>query len=66
MGDASDKRKKEEEAFIKADKRDSGCRKAAVLLILLGKEYAAKVLAHLSEEEALGIAKEIAQTKKVD
>lgn len=65
MADDSEKKKKERDAFLKADKRDSGFKKAAVLLILLGKEYASKVLSHLSEEEALGVAKEIANTKKV-
>jgi flagellar motor switch protein FliG len=57
---------KEKHIFIKADKRDSGYKKAAILLILLGKEYASQVLSHLSEEEALGVAKAIATIQKVD
>jgi flagellar motor switch protein FliG len=64
--DEHDRRKKERDAFLKADKRDSGFKKAAILLILLGKEYASRVLSHLSEEEALGVAREIAQTKQVN
>ncbi|MBN2535462.1 MAG: flagellar motor switch protein FliG [Spirochaetales bacterium] len=66
MADESEKKKKEHDAFLKADRRDSGFKKAAVLLILLGKEHASKVLSHLSEEEALGVAKEIARTETVN
>jgi flagellar motor switch protein FliG len=39
----------------------SGSRKAAEFLILIGKEDAAKVLKHLSEDEVNGITKEIAK-----
>jgi len=49
----------------KDKKRDKGYKKAAILLVLLGKDHAVKVLKHLSEEEALGISKEIASIKKV-
>ena len=66
MADKPDRIDKEKNVFIKADKRDSGYKKAAILLILLGKEYASQVLSHLTEEEALGVAKVIANTKKVD
>ncbi len=46
--------------------RDSGYRKAAEFLILLGKEEAAKVLKHMTEEEVRGITREIALIKKID
>ncbi|MBN2441715.1 MAG: flagellar motor switch protein FliG [Spirochaetales bacterium] len=66
MADKPDRTEKEKNIFIKADKRDSGYKKAAILLILLGKEYASQVLTHLTEEEALGVAKVIATTETVD
>ncbi len=46
--------------------RDSGYRKAAEFLILLGKEEAAKVLKHMTEEEVKGITREIALIKSID
>jgi flagellar motor switch protein FliG len=52
--------------FIKETSRDTGYRKAARFLVLLGKDEAAKVLTHLSAEEVEGIAREIARTEKID
>ncbi len=46
--------------------RDSGYKKAAQFLILLGKEEAAKVLQHMTEKEVKGITREIAQIKQID
>jgi flagellar motor switch protein FliG len=52
--------------FIKETKKESGYKKAAEFLILVGKEQAAKILKHLSEEEIQGITEEIAETKSID
>ena len=52
--------------FIKETSRDTGYRKAARFLVLLGKDEAAKVLKHLSPEEVEGIAREIARTENID
>ncbi len=52
--------------FIKETSRDTGFRKAAKLLMLLGKEEAARVLRHMSPAEVEGIAREIARTEKID
>ncbi|MBN1696588.1 MAG: flagellar motor switch protein FliG [Spirochaetales bacterium] len=64
--DSGKKRYPEKDAFLKTRKRDKGYKKAAMLLIILGKEHSSEVLKHLTEEEALGIAKEIASIKKID
>ncbi len=54
-------------AAMKADDpRDKGYGKAARFLTLLGKEQAASVMKHLSEEEVAGISEEIARLDKVD
>jgi flagellar motor switch protein FliG len=63
--DSTEKTNKEQAAFLKTEKRDKGYTKAAQLLIILGKEQAAKVLKHLSEEEALAVSREIAQIQSV-
>jgi flagellar motor switch protein FliG len=52
--------------FIKETSRDAGYRKAAKLLMLLGREQAARVLKHLSPAEVEGIAREIARTQKIN
>lgn len=52
--------------FIKETARDTGFRKAARFLMLLGKEEAARVLRHLSAQEVEGIAKEIARTQNIE
>lgn len=52
--------------FIKETVRDRGYRKAAEFLLLLGKDEAAKVLKHLTEEEVKGITEEIASIKKIE
>jgi flagellar motor switch protein FliG len=52
--------------FIKETTRDAGYRKAARLLMILGKDEAAKVLSHLSPKEVEGIAQEIARTEHID
>jgi flagellar motor switch protein FliG len=46
--------------------RDSGYRKAARFLVLLGKEQASEVLKHLTEQEVAGITKEIAALERLD
>lgn len=46
--------------------RDKGYEKAARFLVLLGKEQAAEVLKHLSEEEVAGITREIAALQRMD
>jgi flagellar motor switch protein FliG len=46
--------------------RDKGYQKAARFLVLLGKEQAAEVLKHLSEEEVAGITGEIAALERMD
>jgi len=50
----------EEQGFLKKIDREKGYKKAAKFLILLGKEEAAKVLAHLTQEEIENLTKEIA------
>jgi flagellar motor switch protein FliG len=52
--------------LIKETKRETGYKKAAEFLILVGKEQAAKILKHLSEEEIQGITEEIAKTENID
>ncbi|MBN2735652.1 MAG: hypothetical protein JXR70_01635 [Spirochaetales bacterium] len=52
--------------FEKQSLKDSGYKKAAALLVLLGQEQASKVMAHLKEDEVLGITKEIAQIDKIE
>ncbi len=52
--------------FIKETSRDAGYRKAARLLMILGKDEAAKVLRHMSPKEVEGIAHEIARTEKIE
>jgi flagellar motor switch protein FliG len=52
--------------FIKETSRDTGYRKAAQFLVLLGKEEAARVLRHMSPEEIEGITKEIARTQHIE
>lgn len=50
----------EDHGFLKKIDREKGYKKAAEFLILLGKEEAAKVLAHLTQEEIENLTKEIA------
>ena len=52
--------------LAKEARRDSGYRKAAQFLIILGKEEAAKVLKHLSPEEVEGLSMEIARINSVE
>jgi flagellar motor switch protein FliG len=52
--------------FIKETSRDTGYRKAAQFLMLLGKDEAARVLRHLSPEEVEGITLEIARTQHIE
>ncbi len=52
--------------FVKETVRDTGYRKAAEFLILLGKEDAARVLGHLTEKEVKGITAEIASIKNLN
>ncbi|MFO7850655.1 MAG: flagellar motor switch protein FliG [Spirochaetia bacterium] len=47
-------------------KTGSGARKAAKLLLLLGKERASEVLRHLSQEEIEAVTKEIAKIKRIE
>jgi flagellar motor switch protein FliG len=49
-----------EEGFLKKIGREKGYKKAAEFLVVLGKEEAAKVLAHLTQEEIENLTKEIA------
>ena len=51
--------------FIKETSRDTGYRKAAQFLMLLGKEEASRVLRHMSQEEVEGITREIARTQHI-
>jgi flagellar motor switch protein FliG len=48
------------------EKKIKGYRKAAKLIILLGKDEAAKVFSHFNEDEIAGITREIARIKKID
>jgi flagellar motor switch protein FliG len=52
--------------FIKETSRDTGYRKAAQFLMLLGKEEASRVLRHMSQEEVEGITREIARTQHIE
>jgi len=52
--------------FIKETSRDTGYRKAAQFLMLLGKDEAARVLRHMSPEEVQGITLEIARTQHIE
>jgi flagellar motor switch protein FliG len=52
--------------FIKETSRDTGYRKAAQFLMLLGKDEAARVLRHMSGEEVEGITLEIARTQHIE
>jgi flagellar motor switch protein FliG len=52
--------------FIKETSRDTGYRKAAQFLMLLGKDEAARVLRHMSSEEVEGITLEIARTQHIE
>lgn len=52
--------------FIKETSRDSGYRKAAQFLMLVGKDEAVRVLKHMSPEEIEGITREIARTQKIE
>jgi flagellar motor switch protein FliG len=61
----SDDNNDPKDPFLKTEKRDKGYTRAAQLLIVLGKEEAAKVLSHLSEEETLAITSEIARIASV-
>lgn len=45
---------------------DTGYRKAAEFLMILGRDDASKVLTHLTEEEVTGIMREIAQIQRID
>jgi flagellar motor switch protein FliG len=54
------------EKLAKDKARDSGYRKAAQFLMLLGPEEAARVVKHLSSEEVEGVTLEIARIKRVD
>ncbi len=51
---------------VKDTLRDKGYSKAARFLMLLGKEEAAKVMRHLSDEEVAGITEEIARVEKIE
>jgi flagellar motor switch protein FliG len=52
--------------FIKETSRDTGYRKAAQFLMLLGKDEAVRVLRHMSAEEVEGITLEIARTQHIE
>ncbi len=52
--------------FIKETSRDSGYRKAAQFLMLMGKDEAARVLRHMAPEEVEGITREIARTQRIE
>ncbi len=52
--------------FIKETSRDTGYRKAAQFLMLLGKDEASRVLRHMSQEEVEGITREIARTQHIE
>jgi flagellar motor switch protein FliG len=52
--------------FIKETSRDTGYRKAAQFLMLLGKDEAVRVLSHMSTEEVEGITREIARTQRIE
>ena len=52
--------------FIKETARDTGYRKAAQFLMLVGKDEAVRVLKHMSQEEVEGITREIARTNRIE
>ncbi len=52
--------------FIKETARDTGYRKAAQFLMLVGKDEAVRVLKHMSPEEVEGITREIARTNRIE
>ena len=52
--------------FLKETYRDRKYRKAAEFLVVLGRDEAAKVMQHLSEDEVAGISGEIARIEKID
>ena len=54
------------EKLAKDKARDSGYRKAAQFLMLLGPDEAANVIKHLSHEEVEGVTLEIARIQRVD
>ncbi len=54
------------EKLAKDRARDSGYRKAAQFLMLLGPDEAANVIKHLSHEEVEGVTLEIARIQRVD
>jgi len=53
------------EAFLKETRRDTGYRKAAEFLMVLGKDEAARVLKHMTQKEIEGITREIARIEKI-
>ncbi len=57
---------RQDENLIKEMARDSGYRKAAQFLIILGKQDAARVMKHLNTEEIEGLVREIARIRAVD
>ena len=54
------------EKLAKDKARDSGYRKAAQFLMLLGPDEAANVIKHLSHEEVEGVTLEIAQIRRIE
>lgn len=54
------------EKLAKDKARDSGYRKAAQFLMLIGPDEAANVIKHLSHEEVEGITLEIAQIRRIE
>jgi flagellar motor switch protein FliG len=54
-----------EQGFVRKIDREKGYKKAAEFLILLGKEEAAKVLSHLTQEEIENLTKEIAAIETI-
>ena len=52
--------------FLRGTARDRGYERAAKLLMLLGKEPAARVLGHLSDEEVTGITAQMAATRAIE
>ena len=52
--------------FLRGTARDRGYERIAKFLMLIGKEPAAGVLEHLTEEEVAGITAQIARTHSVE
>jgi len=52
--------------FLRGTARDRGYERAAKFLILIGKEPAARVLAHLTAEEVSGLTIEMASTSAIE